>query len=512
MKRLLPLSLVVVAACGGAPPPVASPPPVTAPPTTPAESPRVTPDAPFRQKAPEARGDIQFVPPKISEAKLANGLRVLVAERRDLPIVNVRFVVTAGAGDVPDARPGALSFLGSMLEQGTKKRTALEISDALEAIGASHGTWLGWDSGGMSVRVLSEHLDTALEIVADVTLSPTFPEAEIERVRARRLTSIQAERSRPASIVHNAINAAVFGRAHPYGHSLSGREADAKALGRAEIVRAYGRLFTPKNAALVVAGDVSLPEVLPKLEAAFGGWRPSPGVSRRPPAPPAKLATDERVVFVDRPGAQSQVQLVRPGVPHSVADRDAFLVANAILGGMFSSRVNMNLREKNAYTYGARSAFLMRHGAGPFMVGAAVFTDKTGPAIREVLSELDQLRREGPTTEELAHAKESLRLAMPARFETVADVGSAVSDLAIYDLPLDEYERRPARVEAVTAEQVKRIASEYFAPDKMLVVVVGDRATVLPQLAELGLTDIDERDAYGDPVGGQAPATKKPGS
>ncbi|MBX3200138.1 MAG: insulinase family protein [Labilithrix sp.] len=503
MKRALGLvGLALLVACGGAPPPESAPP--LAPPPAPvatSEAPRVTPDAPFRQQPPAPDGQVQFTAPKVSEAKLKNGLRVLVVERHDLPIVSVRLVVSVGAGDVPDARPGVMSFLGSMLEQGTKKRSALQLSDDFEAIGAHHGAWVDWDSAGVSLRVLSERLDAGLELMADVALAPSFPEAEIERLRTRRVTAIQAERSSPGSIASNTVAAALFGRAHPYGHSLTGQEADAKKLTRAEIVRAYERLFTPKNAAIVVAGDVTQASIVPKLEAAFGGWKAKPGaVARKPPKAPAKAATDKRVVFVDRPGAQSQVQIIRPGVPHSVKDREAFVIANAILGGMFSSRVNMNLREKNAYTYGARSYFAMRHGAGPFLVAAAVFADKTGPAIKEALSELDGLRRDGPTAEELSLAKESIRLAMPGRFEGVADVGGAISDLFVHDMPIDDYEKRAARIEAVTADDVKRVALEYFGSDAMTIVVVGDKATVLPQIDALGFGAIDERDAYGNPL------------
>lgn len=511
-KRALVLSgLVFAVACGGSPPPATPPsaPPPPAPAAT-AEAPRVTPDAPFRQQPPAADGKVQFTAPKIAEAKLKNGLRVLVVERHDLPIVSARLVVSMGAGDLPDVRPGLMSFLGSMLEQGTKKRNALQLSDDFEAIGAHHGAWVDWDSGGVSMRVLSERLDAGLELMADVALSPTFPDAEIERLRTRRITGIQAEKSSPQAIASNAVAAALFGRAHPYGHSITGEEADAKKITRAELVRTYDRLFNPQNAAIVVAGDVTQATLLPKLEAAFGGWKGKPGAAvRKPPKTPAKTATDKRVVFVDRPGAQSQIQLVRPGVPHSVKDRDAIIIANAILGGMFSSRVNMNLREKHAYTYGARSYFAMRHGAGPFLVAAAVFADKTGPAIKEVLTELEGLRRDGPTEDELALAKESIRLAMPGRFEGVSEVAGAVSDLVVYDLPLDEYEKRPARIEAVTAADVKRVAMEYFGEGAMTIVVVGDKATVLPQVEKLELGAVDERDAYGNPIASGA-ATKTP--
>jgi len=507
--------VVSVVACGSTPPPPPPPPtPVVTPPPlviTAPPPPLVTPDAPFRQQPPAPDGKVQFVAPKIVETKLKNGLRVLISERHDLPIVSARLVISFGAGDVSDARPGSMSFMGVMLEQGTKKRDALKLSDDFEAIGAGHGAWVDWDSAGVSLRVLTDKLDAGLELMADVALTPTFPQGEIDRLQTRRITAIQAEKSNPGAVAQNAVSAALFGRSHPYGHSLSGEEADAKKLTRAEIVRAYDRVFNPQSAAIVVAGDVTQASLLPKLEKAFGGWTAKPGaLTRRAPKAPAKAATDKRIVFSDRPGAQAQIQLVRTGVPYAVKDRDAYIIANAILGGMFSSRVNMNLREKNGYTYGARSYFSMRHGAGPFLVGAAVHADKTAAAIKEVLSELDGLRRDGPTEEELALAKESIRLAMPGRFEGVSDVAAAMSDLVVYDLPLDEYEKRPARVDAVTADDVKRVAKEYFGSDAMTIVVVGDRNTVGKQVEGLGFGPLDERDAYGNPLGaaGGAPAAK----
>lgn len=510
---------LAAAACGGeAPPPpkvaakpvVAPPPKVEAPPPV-----RETPDAPFRAKPPAADGTIAFVAPKPVEMTLSNGVRVLLVEQHALPVVAVRLVIAGGAGDVPNARPGAVSFLGAMVEQGTQKRTALQISDDYEALGVQHGSWFDWDSGGVSSKSLADKLDPALEIMSDVALSPTFPQAEIDRLRARRIASIRSEKSSPGTVAQNALAAAVFGRAHPYGHSLSGEETDTEKLTRDELVKIYDRVWSPKNAALVVAGDVTKDVLLPKLEATFGKWKAKPGAAaRKSPAAPTQKGSS-RLVVVDRAGAQSQIQLARVGVPYAGKDREAIIVTNAILGGMFSSRVNMNLREKHGYTYGARSHFTMRHGAGPFSVGAAVHADKTVPAIKEVLSELEALRRDGPTEDELALAKESWLLAMPGRFETTSDVANAFAELLVHDLPLDDYDKRRARVEAVTAADVKRIATQLLGPDAMTVIVVGDKAKLAPELETLKLGPIEERDFYGNPVtaaakAGPPAAGKKP--
>lgn len=504
VSTALPLVALAIAACGpDAPPPAVPQPPPVAPPPLPPAPPVVleTPDAPFRQQAPAPDGTVKFVAPKVSESKLKNGLRVLVVERHEVPVVAVRLVVAVGAGDVPDARPGVVSFMGAMLEQGTKKRNALQLSDDWEAIGAAHGSWFDWDSGGVSMKVLTDKLDAGLELLTDVAFGASFPDAEVERLKGRRIAAIVSEKNSPGVAAQNNVAAALFGRAHPYGHSMSGEEADAKKITRAEVEKLYQRMFVLSNSALVVAGDVTPATLLPKLEATFGTWKPSaPAISKKGPKTPAKADVQKRIVVVNRPGAQSQIQVIRPGAPHATKDRDAIVVMNAILGGMFSSRINLNLREKNAYTYGARSYFSMRHGAGPFVVGASVVADKTVPALKEVFTELEGLKKDGPTAEELSLAKESIRLAMPGRFEGVSDVASAVSDLVVYDLPLDEFEKRLARIEAITAADVKRVAGEWLDAKAMTVIVVGDRNKLASELDTLGLGGFEERDAYGNPV------------
>lgn len=516
MKRatLAGLAFVLVA-CGSSPPPPAPAPqkpvPTVAPPIAIPEAARMTPDAPFRANPPAPDGTVKFTPPRVVETKLKNGLRVLVVERHELPVVSVRLVVAVGAGDVPDAKPGVVSFMGAMLEQGTKKLDALKLSDEFDAIGAQHGAGFDWDSGSVGMKVLADRLEKGLELMAQVALEPSFPEAEIERLRARRIAGIQSEKSSPNVIASNNLAAALFGRAHPYGHSISGEESDVKKITRADIVRTYERMFSPRNAALVVSGDVTQDKLLPKLEAAFGAWRPRPSaVTRKPPTAPKAPAVKKRIVFVDRPGAQSQVQLAKIGVPYGAKDREAIIVTNAILGGMFSSRINMNLREKHAYTYGARSYFSMRHGAGPFLVAAPVHAEKTGAAIKEVFAEIDGLRKDGPTPDELALAKESIRLAMPGRFETPSDVTNAVADLVVYDLPLDDFEKRLARIEAVTAADVKRVANELVVPEALTLIVVGDKKTVGPQVEGAGLGAYEERDPYGNPIAGDGKDDKPP--
>jgi zinc protease len=235
------------------------------------------------------------------------------------------------------------------------------------------------------------------------------------------------------------------------------------------------------------------------IESRFGGWKGA--ASARLPVPRARPAprTAGKVVLVDVPGAaQSQVFVAEEGAPYATADRIPLGVMNLILGGMFSSRINLDLREAKAYTYGAHSRFAMRHGAGAFAAGGAIFAEHTADAARELLAQVTRMRDEPVTAEELADAKENARLALPARFETAEDVTAALQDIAVYGLPLDEYDSRAARIDAVTAADVQRVARQWLRPDTLRVVVTGDRARVEKDLTALGSFEV--RDAFGDIV------------
>jgi zinc protease len=425
-------------------------------------------------------------------------VRVLFVERHELPIVSVRVVTDAGAGDLAGARPGAVAFMGSMLEQGAGKHSALALSDEYEALGAEHSAGCDFDGCGASVKVLASKLPAALDLLAEVTLHPTFPQDEVERLRKRWLASIQQEKNSPGAMEQNAIAAAVFGRAHPYGHSLRGQSADIEKVTRAEVDQVYRRAFQPRSAAVLVAGDATQPELRALLEARFGAWAGGAAVRTPVGHPPRPTKKSARVVLVDVPGAaQSQVFLASEGAPFATPDRIPLSVMNLILGGMFSSRINLDLREAKAFTYGAHSRFSMRHGAGAFVAGGAIFAEHTAEAVRALQAQIDRIRNEPVTAEELADAKENAKLALPARFESVDEVTGALEDIAVHGLPLDEFAQRAAKIDAVTAADVQRVAKAWLHSDALRIVIAGDRTKIEVTLAELGA--IEARDAYGDP-------------
>jgi zinc protease len=444
---------------------------------------------------------VTWAPPDIQSWSMPNGVRVLFVERHDLPIVSVRLVTSSGAGERDGARPGATAFMGALLEQGAGKRDALAISDDYEVLGADHAAGCDWDACSVRAKVLASRLDAALDLVADVVLRPTFDAAEIDRQRQRWLGSLKQEKNSPPAMAQNALAAVVFGRAHPYGHSLRGGPGDIDKLARKDIVDRWHSAFAPSATTIAVAGDVTSDELRARLQERFGTWSgaraAAPAIAHAPK--PAKAGP--RIWLVDVPGAaQSQVFLADEGAPFDTKDRVAIGVMNAILGGIFSSRINLDLRENHAFTYGAHSRFGMRHGAGPFVAGGAIFTDHTAEAARLLLSHVERIRNEPASPAELADAKENARLALPARFEAADDVTGALQDIAVYRLPLDEYRTRGARIDAVTAEDVQRVARQWLHPEGLRVVIAGDRSKIEKSLDSLGIGAAELLDAYGDPI------------
>jgi predicted Zn-dependent peptidase len=498
---LLALALAGVGCHGSAP---AHDVAVVPPPTS--SAPAVPPivDESFRKTAPAPDGEVVFHPPHIEETRLSNGLRVLVVTRRELPIVTVQLAVRRGADQAP---PGLAAFAAALLTQGTKTTSSLQFSDAIRDLGGSLSSWAAYDATYVSGRCLSGRLGAFLDLMGAAAMAPAFDKQEIERERASRLTSIAQQDDRPQTVLWNTTIAALYPAGHPYASLVLGDAAAVKRATKADLERVYAATMGPSDAVLSFAGDISLEQAKAEAERVFGAWKgaqkPRATTADAPPA--AGKPSDPSVVLVERPGAtQSQVSVALVGVPRKNPDFEAVLVMNTIFGGPFSSRLNMNLREKHAYTYGARSGFDMRLGPGPFTAGGAIETRATAPAIQEIFAELGRITSEPVTDEELATAKKYLIGQLPARFESTGETASTVASLALYDLPLDEFEKRAARVQAVTAADVQRVARKYLGDGKRL-FVVGD-ASLEPELAKLGLGKVVVRKAKAKPKSTTPPA------
>lgn len=489
-------TIALSSGCGSQPPltPLPPPPPdkVEAPPAAnpnpTAWSP--TPDAPFRINPPQPGPEKPWLAPIASESRLANGMRVLFVPRPTLPVVVVQIVSPRGADQ--ETIPGMGSFLGAMLEQGTTTRSALELSDAFLDIGADHGAWVDWDSTNVWIKVLPQHIERGVEIISDVIKNPKFDPSEVDRVRSQRLAAIQQQADQPRIIVANTVARSLY-PAHTYGESILGTDASLKRITSVGLKALHRSMVVPNETFVIVAGNVEAATVTAALEKAFVDWKqPSPPRrALRKPQPPSR-----KVVVVDiKDAAQSNIAVAAVGVERTIPAFDQLLMANTVFGGMFTSRLNINLREKNAFTYGAYSYFDMRHGPGPFQAAAAVDTPKTGPALEEMLTELDRFCTSQVTAQELDLALGRRVKSLPGEFESVGATAGAMANIGVFGLPLDEYRTRPERLNAVTPDQVQTAAAKHMNPNDVIIVITGDLAVIRPQLEKLAFGPIEVVDA-----------------
>jgi len=450
-------------------------------------------------KLPKAGPNPRFALPAIQKQKLSNGLEVWTVRQAELPIVSMNLVLKSGGTLDPTEKSGLASMTAALLDDGTKTRSAVEIANGLQSIGAFLGAGSGWDSANVSMQTLTKNLDQALNIFSDVVINPTFPGEELEKYRGRLLTTFQQRKDLPNAISDLVYNKVLYGKTHPYSKQLSGDVVSVKGISRGDLVNFYQANYRPNNAVLIVVGDIDQKTLMPKLEQSFAGWKK--GDVRMFDVPEASMMEKAGIYIVDKPGAaQSVVSIGQVGVPRNSPDYIPLQVMNTILGGGFTSRVNMNLREDKGYTYGARSGFAFRRGAGPFSASADVETAVTKESVAEFMRELRGIRGEVPVTQrELEYNKQSLIRRFPSGFETTGQISNQLANLVIYGLPDTYFNNYIQKVSTITVADVNRVANKYLSPDRMAVVIVGDRKTIEPGLRELGLP-IAILDTEGNPV------------
>jgi len=425
--------------------------------------------------------------PAVQKRQLTNGLPVWIVELHEVPVVQVNLVVTSGSADDPVGKYGIASMTSEMLQSGAGKRSALEIADDIDFLGASLETSSGSDYTAVRLHVPLGRLSDALPIMADVALRPTFPKDELERLRQDRLTSILQTRNDPAAIVGLAFSRVVYGTSHRFGTAIMGTAETIKAMTVEDLRAFFVSRYRPDNATLLVVGDVTPDKIVPVLESHFGKWKPGGAAAPRVAFPEPRAAGPREVYLVDKPGApQSQIRIGWVGVPRSTPDYFPIQVMNTVLGGSFSSRLNTNLRENHGYTYGASSVFDMRVAPGPFYATAGVQTDKTGEALKEFFTELTGILQPVPD-EELTRARNYLALRFPERFETTGDISTNLENLVIYHLADDYFSKYVSNILAITAADAQRVARKYVQPDRVAVVVVGDLKTIEPVIRGLNL-------------------------
>jgi zinc protease len=430
----------------------------------------------------------------VTRKTLANGLKVLVAENHNAPLVSLRALVRSGADQDSAELAGLASLTAELLDDGAGSRDAVRLAEDAGLLGASIATGADWDASYISADVLSRNAGPTVDLFADVICRPTFPADALERVRTERLMELLQQRNEPAAVAGKRFANLLYGSG-AYGNSVSGN-ADSVARITREAVRSfYDANYLPNNAAIVVSGDLDTDRTLAELEGAFAAWEKRPEPHR--PAVAPKPVDANRIYLIDRPSAvQSEIRIGHIGVPRSTEDYFPLSIMNALLGGVFNSRINLNLREQHGYTYGARSTFAFRKQAGPFVVSAPVRNEVTRESVNEVLVELRRIRSGDVEARELDDTKNYLIGVFPAMVQTASDVAGRLLDMELYGLPQDYFDRYRENIALVTKADVERVASKYIDPDRVLIVVVGNASQIREPLGALGYP-IHELDVDG---------------
>jgi zinc protease len=441
--------------------------------------------------------------PPITTREFSNGLRLIIVEHHELPVADFALIVRSGYEVDPHGRAGLASLTAALLDEGTPTRSALQIADQQAFLGVRLNTSASWDASTVSLHTPTAQLDSALALFADIVLNPTFSQGEVERLRVERLTLLTQLKDRPTAIADQAYAAIVFGSDHPYGRPTLGTEASVKGITRGDVRGYYDEHYRPNNATLVVVGDIRAADIEQRLSMLLGRWqrRNMPQVVfTKAPVRDNASARRRTIYLIDKPGAaQSSVRIGAIGVARSTPDYFPLLVMNTVLGVPFTSRLMQNLRETHGYTYGARSRFDMRRDAGPFTASAEIVTAKTDSALIEFMKELRAIRDTVPQAE-LQKAKRYLQLMLPSLFETTGDIAYQITPLAVYGVPLDFYNNYVQQIERVTQADVQRVARKYIDPERLSIVVVGDRKQIEGGIGKLGLGELLLRDMYGRPI------------
>jgi zinc protease len=452
-------------------------------------------DETWRRQPPKAGPAPKFTLPQGETFRLSNGLRVIHHHNPALPLVAAELVVRSGSDANPDDQPGVAGFTAQMLQEGTATRSAPRIADEIAQLGAFLGSGSNTDASTVSLLSLRANFAQALDVLADVVQHPAFPTAEVERQRAARIGALTQQRDDPAQVAAVAASGALYGAKHPYGYGQLGTEQSIRAATRDDLYQFWRRHYVPANAALIVSGDITLDELRGLAESRFGDW---PRVLPAPGLPGDAEGTKARLVMVDKPGApQTALRVTQLAASRRTPDYPAMQVMNAALGGLFSSRINLNLREEKGYSYGVFSGFRYDRTPGPFVIAGSVRTDVTGASIAEIFKEVRGIRSAPLPAVELAGARDSQVYSLPGQFETNSTIGASLAETYIFDLPADYWRGLPDQFRRVTAAQVQAAANKYLVPDRMKVIAVGDKAAVLPQLKDLELGQPELRDADG---------------
>ncbi len=450
-----------------------------------------------RNKVPPPGKPPVLIVPSWTRSTLASGADLIVSERHNLPLVSFTITFLGGAHQFETAElRGVGSLTADMMSEGTTTRDGEALSNALQLLGTNIGINVGGESGSIGFESTAAKFGQTLDILANVLVNSTFPTEALDRLRAQRLVALEQAKARPESIANRVFPRLLYGAAHPFGQSAT--EASIKAVTRADVLAFHKAYFQPGRALVTVVGDIDRSVVTATIDRALAAW-PRGGarpVFSYPPLPLPRAAT---IYLVDKPGAaQSTFAIGNPGPPRSTPDFFALQVMNTILGGLFQSRLNANIREDKGYSYGVNSSFAYGKGPGAFRGGGDVVSAKSDAALVEFMKELRGMTGSRPIRdEELVTAKDALVQRLPGSFASVQGTNSALTTLWVQNLPDDYYQRYGDRIAAVTKEDVVRVAKQYIDLDHLTIVIVGDRASIEGPLKSTGIAPIVLTDIEG---------------
>jgi zinc protease len=463
------------------------------------QAPAPTKGAVIKGKAPVNKDILKVQLPKAQEATLKNGLRVVLLESHKIPTFTMQMVVLSGGLSDPADYHGLASSTATLLREGTTKRSSKDIAEQTEAIGASLFSTSGLSSMTSTVTVsgLTDNLDQIVDVFADVVRNPSFPQDEIEKYKKRTLANLMIQRSSPQFLADEQFSKAIYGD-HPAALASTPAES-IKKLNTKDLAAFHSTYYRPNNAMLTVVGDVTMKSILPVIEKAFGDWQKADVPATTIPAAPVQSAA--KIFLIDRPGSvQTVIELGTLGIERTSPDYFAVLLANRVLGGGPTGRLFLNLREDKGYTYGAYSSFGGSKYRGTWTASSEVRTDVTEGAMKEFMYELERLRTEPVTAEELENAKRAIVGSFALSLESPTSLLANIVTQKLYNLPADYWDTYPQKVAAVTAADVQRVAQQYLAKEHVQVVAVGDASKARDVLAKYGTVQV--YDADGKPIGG----------
>lgn len=439
---------------------------------------------------PEPSAPREYHFPEFERRTLDNGLSIIVAPSHKLPVVTVLAIVDAGAVADPQGKEGVAQLTAHALNEGTSRYDGESLTDYLEQLGTSVGGAADWDSASLGMTVLRQHLDSAFPRFVEVLTTPTFPDPAIARLKGERIAEMMQIESEPRALADEKFDEYVYEPASRFRLPLGGTRDSVTSLTREDVVAFHSARYQPSSTTIIVVGDVTVDEAERLASDALRGWT---GPAVAPVNADDRAARTGRSVRIVRKedAPQSELRMGHIGVPRTHPDYFSITVMNAVLGGLFSSRINLNLREVHGYTYGASSAFDWRRSAGPFIIATAVASDVTAAAITETLNEIDRMRSEPVSESELSLATSYLDGVFPIRYETTASIAGALATLVIYGLPDDWYDSYRARIRAVTTADVLSAAQRYVHPDALQIVVVGDPTAISEPLEALAFGPVD---------------------